>query len=346
MGFSQWWTLLNPDDRQGIGNIGYFSEFFWYDNWSNIVDYLMTPILPSIYESDPTSLGKSIEGSILRNRISSSPTSTTTIVALPLELLLLIIEDLAEDYLHLLSFSLTCSLLWEISAQARYHSLFTRLKRQSWAGSRVILLGSDAEWLPKTMVFSEKDKRELDLDGPRNTHGECLRNSVDCLFRFPNPGNINVLKPDNGWPKVVEPRNELDKELLAFCDLDEKRFKHWIWYNWRDFKPRPRKKGDRWIVRNFTKREYVTKATTKNLTQVVYSLIGWATSESTDRDDFLSRGRWAGDRMDITLVSTHKREHGKKSGWKDITASVKGRLREFAYSELTEKDYSSFGLSD
>ncbi|KAJ3826596.1 hypothetical protein F5880DRAFT_1504527 [Lentinula raphanica] len=304
------WASISIDDREAMEE---YEEFFWDINCPGIVDYLMNPVIPSksTYIPDKTSLGHTSHESVINHK---APTSTATLLNIPAELLLLIIEDLGDDYLHLLCFSLTCTLLWELSGQALYHSLVSRVKKHSWAGSRVILLSDRTESLPETMVLSDKDIEELQLDGPRQKHGRALYRASE-TFQYPSLPRVGLLKGD----KRVEDGRDLAKELLEFCNVDEKRFGFWIRFHWKDFKPH-RQQGDRWILRNFSKREYVTKGTSRDLTQYIYLLIGCGNPMP---DPWLSNGRWAGDRLDVTLVSMHEQEYANDSDWKDITTHVK-----------------------
>ncbi|KAJ3820652.1 hypothetical protein EV361DRAFT_872460 [Lentinula raphanica] len=97
----------------------------------------------------------------------------------------------------------------------------------------------------------------------------------------------------------------------------------WLAFSFYDFLP-TKEKGDNWMIRNFTKREYVISV--YHLTQMLYSLIGHFASGSPT-GGWLAHGDWAGNRIDITLVSIHKRDHGDGSDWKDITDGVKEKLR-------------------
>ncbi|KAJ3753309.1 hypothetical protein EV360DRAFT_74609 [Lentinula raphanica] len=155
----QYWNLINIDHREAMGNMGKLGEFFWYA--SRLVDRLMPLRLSEKYESEVGSLEE------IKRKAVTGDSSTSALLTLPIELLLLIIEDLGKDYLNLLCFSMTCTLLWELSGKARYDSLSSELDRHRWAGSRIILLGDYAGTLPPSML-SAQDIEELGLGDSQN----------------------------------------------------------------------------------------------------------------------------------------------------------------------------------
>ncbi|KAJ3773941.1 hypothetical protein FB446DRAFT_505305 [Lentinula raphanica] len=329
----QYWRLINIDKREATSDMGKLQEFF-YDQ-GHIVDYLIPLVLPSKYRSDLISLEDSIQKFARKNPSTSA--STAILLTLPVELLLLIVDELSDDYLPLLCFSLTCTFLWDITGQARYHSLSSSLNKLSWAGDRIILLGDWARLLPSSML-SDEEVEELKLDdSPSDTLAEAL---IDAARGFPEPPNMNSIGPL--YDRRVQTNPDFEIELWDILDHDS-RFRPWIWLHWRDFKVR-KPEGDRWMVRNLSKREYVTKASSRDLTQMIYCLIGYSDDgDSAPRgSEWLVHGVWAGDRIDITLVSVHQQEHGNELDWKDVTVGVKQQLREV----VEEDGYRDIYLSD
>ncbi|KAF8823600.1 hypothetical protein HHX47_DHR9000326 [Lentinula edodes] len=319
----QYWRIMNIDNEESTGGLGKLGEFFWYS--SEIISYLKTP--PVIPSSFLTSSGIFEEKSQKRKE---DPTSI--ILSLPNELLLAIAEELLEEYLDLICFSLTCSCIWDVTEQVRYRSLYSRLKTRSWAGGRIILLGDYAGALPKGLL-TDAEKKQSELQGHDDDDlGALLYYYADEKFERPRPANIPLLTD-----KRIQANRILHKELLGYSQREP--FSPWIWL-WGDFTP-SRSPQDRWIVRNLTKQEYVIKTRSRNLTQVLYCLIGCSDDPSVSMrgGELLIHGAWAGDRIDITLVSFHKREHEDESGWTDITAGVKKTLEELAAREMREFEF-------
>ncbi|KAJ3712237.1 hypothetical protein C8R42DRAFT_323191 [Lentinula raphanica] len=328
----QYWRLINIDKREASGHLGKLLEFFYHSD--HVVGYLVPLILPSEYKTDTISLDKSIQLKELAQKNPSTSTSAAILLTLPVELLLLIAEDLHDDYLSLLCFSLTCSFLWEITGQTRYHSLsFTLNNKHTWAGERIILLGDWSKYLPSSML-SDKEAEELELDSQSDTPAEAL-SAAACDFQ--RPPNIEDSVPM--FDKRVRKNIKLKKELTEL--RNDPRFGHWIWFSLSDFELR-RHEGDRWMVRNFSKREYVTKAHSRNLSQMIYCLIGYSVDDwpTPKGSEWLTDGPWAGDRIDLTVASIHRQEYGNELDWKDVTAGVKQELRERAYEQEFRVDLS------
>ncbi|KAJ3717539.1 hypothetical protein C8R42DRAFT_181853 [Lentinula raphanica] len=341
----QYWNLINIDHREAMGNMGKLGEFFWYA--SRLVDRLMPLRLSEKYESDIGSLEeikrKAVTGLVDRDfqihNLTVLPknrdSSTSALLTLPIELLLLIIEDLGKDYLNLLCFSMTCTLLWELSGKARYDSLSSELDRHRWAGCRIILLGDYAGTLPPSML-SAQDIEELGLGDSQNQEiGSAL---YEAARDFDEP-SLNQVSPLFANEKVranMKLRKELERDAYTL------HFGHWICFTWENF-ILPKPEGDRWMVRNLSKRQYMTKSSKRYLTQMIYCLIGRSDDPSVSMPggDWLIRGPWAGDRIDITLVSIHEEEHGnEKDQWKDITDGVMQKLRDVSDEEDREDEFS------
>ncbi|KAJ3762670.1 hypothetical protein EV360DRAFT_66846 [Lentinula raphanica] len=250
---------------------------------------------------------------------------------LPIELVLRIVEHLRDDYLPLLCLSLTCTFFWDITGQARYHSLTSAVNKHSWAGDRIILVGDSARSLPPS-ILSDNDVEELRLNGRSDTLAEAL---YDAARDFKKPSQLT--EPTQVGPLYdarVKAQPRLRKTLWEFYRRDI-RFRRWIFFHSPDFKLRSEQNpGARWMVRNLSKREYVTKASSRDLASLIYYLIGRSDDgTSWPGDGWLTRGPWAGDRIDLTFVSIHREEHGNESDWTNVTARVKQELRRVTDSE-------------
>ncbi|KAJ3900515.1 hypothetical protein F5879DRAFT_1004532 [Lentinula edodes] len=294
----QYWTLINIDNRESSGHLGKLGEFFW--GFNKIITYLLAPNIPTSYK--------------LRTPMEKFQTNSSgaTLLTLPDELLLIIAEELVEDYLELMCFSLTCVAMWEVTEQVRYRSLYAKLKTFSWAGGRIILLGDYGSALPHGVLTAE-DIKQLKLTKYRK------KNLGTGLYdqRFPEPNSdISLLKDER-----VQSNATLGRELGEFSR--NKPFSDWICLKWKDFML-VRTEGDYWMIRNFTKREF-TKSNRRNLTQALYCLIGCSQDPSVSMPggEDLINGKWAGHRIDITLASVHKQEYEDYSNWKDITPHIK-----------------------
>ncbi|KAJ4464494.1 hypothetical protein C8R41DRAFT_926959 [Lentinula lateritia] len=323
----QYWALISIDKREATGHLGKLGEFFWVPD-DSLVSCLTTPVIPSSYK---TAAIASFGGKSQKLK-KNYPTSI--LLSLPHELLLLIAEELSEDYLDLICFSLTCMDAWELTGKCRYESLSQKIKSKSWAGSRIILLGDYAGALPKGLL-TDAEKKELRLDGYADHElGSLLY--AHRAFRMPSFKILNDFYFDE-----IARDNYLFRELQYFAHREP--FSQWIMLP-GDFKPtRTSSSKDLWMVRNLTKQEYAIPTRPQSLTQIVYSLIGCSDDPSVsmqgERCSVLIDGPWAGDRIDITLVSMHRQEHApeEESNWKDITISVKELLEALA---AEDDDYS------
>ncbi|KAJ3738174.1 hypothetical protein EV360DRAFT_90741 [Lentinula raphanica] len=314
----QFWNIISIDKKQSTDDLGLLGKFFW-DPHPILLYYLIAPTMPSTSKPKNSHCGKNSKSQEMVSKVRSNATSVA-LLALPVELLLIIAEDLEQDYLHLLCFSLTCTLLWEVTGQSRYRSLYSRLKHESWAGSRVILLGDYLETLPEGLLTEEdikylqeiKPERDV-LDDPKS--GRAFYNAVLGYYRVLPPPERFLVLDDR---RVKEDRN-FWRELTS-PPYEDERFRRWILARPCDFIPVPQP-GDRWMLRSLSKREYVTLAWIDNMEQVIYTLIGRSDDPSVDMHggDWLIEGPWAGDRIDITLVSTHEKERGDEEDWKEIT---------------------------
>ncbi|KAJ3893526.1 hypothetical protein GG344DRAFT_43116 [Lentinula edodes] len=314
----QYWTIMSIDNSEATGHLGKLGEFFWMPD-NSLVSCLTTPVIPSFYKTAAIASfgGKS------QNLKKNYPPSI--LLSLPHELLLVIAEELSEDYLDLICFSVTCIDAWELTGECRYQSLSQKIKSKSWAGSRIILLGDYAGALPKGLL-TDAEKKELRLDGyADHEFGSLLY--AHPAFRMPSYKILNDFYYDE-----IAQDDDLFHELQYFAHREP--FSRWIMLP-GNFKLTRSSSKDRWMIRNLTKQEYaITRR--RNLTQIVYSLIGCSDDPSVsmqgERCSVLINGPWAGDRIDITLVSIHRKEHTpeERSSWKDITISVKELLEALA----------------
>ncbi|KAJ3913693.1 hypothetical protein F5877DRAFT_51888 [Lentinula edodes] len=314
----QYWTIMSIDNSEATGHLGKLGEFFWMPD-NSLVSCLTTPVIPSSYKTAAIASfgGKS------QNLKKNYPPSI--LLSLPHELLLVIAEELSEDYLDLICFSVTCIDAWELTGQCRYQSLSQKIKSKSWAGSRIILLGDYAGALPKGLL-TDAEKKELRLDGyADHEFGSLLY--AHPAFRMPSYKILNDFYYDE-----IAQDDDLFHELQYFAHREP--FSRWIMLP-GNFKLTRSSSKDRWMIRNLTKQEYaITRR--RSLTQIVYSLIGCSDDPSVsmqgERCSVLINGPWAGDRIDITLVSIHRKEHTpeEQSSWKDITISVKELLEALA----------------
>ncbi|KAJ3753310.1 hypothetical protein EV360DRAFT_87907 [Lentinula raphanica] len=339
----QYWNVINIDHREAMGVMGKLGEFFW--DPSPLVDRLMPLRLSKEYESDIVNFKKTKRKAIpglvdfrVHNLMllpEHRASSTSALLTLPIELLLLIIEDLADDYLNLLCFSMTCTLLWNLSSKARYSSLSSELNQHRWAGCRIILLGDYAWTLPPSML-SAQDIEDLELDTQNQDIGQALYEAAEDFDSEPFLNQVSPLFAN----ERVEANKKLRKELKRGARTS--RFRHWICFTWENF-ILPKPEGDRWMVRNLSKREYMTRSNKRHLTQMIYCVIGRSDDPTVSMagGEWLIRGPWAGDRIDITLVSIHEEEHGnEKDQWKDITADVMQKLREIEDKEGWDAELS------
>ncbi|GAW08642.1 hypothetical protein LENED_010713 [Lentinula edodes] len=273
----QYWTLINIDNRESSGHLGKLGEFFW--GFNKIITYLLAPNIPTSYK--------------LRTPMEKFQTNSgATLLTLPDELLPIIAEELVEDYLELMCFSLTCVAMWEVTEQV---SIPLSLRQ-----AEDVQLGWWSHYLLKLTKYRKKNL------------GTGL---YDQRFQEPN-SDISLLKDER-----VQSNATLGRELGEFSR--NKPFSDWICLKWKDFML-VRTEGDYWMIRNFTKREF-TKSNRRNLTQALYCLIGCSQDPSVSMPggEDLINGKWAGHRIDITLASVHKQEYEDYSNWKDITPHIK-----------------------
>ncbi|KAJ3712761.1 hypothetical protein DFJ43DRAFT_50582 [Lentinula guzmanii] len=340
----QYWKLINIDNQQTTGYIGNLGEIFWYKN-SVITTLLIAPVIPPHFKSKPA-----VSKARILEVQNDSTVPTATLLTLPSEILHCIAEELMDDYLALICFSLTCVTMWELTHPVRYRVLESELKNKSWAGGRIILLGDYARGLPKGMLTAEEieqlilnhgDEELSDEYSDDDEHvpdnkmdyrlGRLLEDASENFQQVSLKLNISILDDKRVWN-----HRSLYRQLLNFPP----RFRHWFSFEWRQFIPNEAEGGS-WMVRNFSKREFVAKFSPRNLTQVVFSLIGRSDDPSISmfEGDWLIDGAWTGDSIDITLASIHEQEHEHETDWKDITAEVKQKLEALAKSEFQNFEF-------
>ncbi|KAJ3992033.1 hypothetical protein F5050DRAFT_1030446 [Lentinula boryana] len=214
-------------------------------------------------------------------------------------------------------------------------SLYSKHRRHSWAGTHIILLGYCARTLPEG-VLTEEDKKELALGGNSDMLGNALQCAAAENF---TPLTSKMISAHND--KRAQTNIRLLEELSRF-QLDE-RINRWIWFDpGKDFRL-DKPEGDRWMVCNLSKREYVIKSRSRSLTgtQVLFCLIGRSDDPSVAMSggEWLINGTWAGDRIDVTLISILKQEHGDESKWKDITVDVKLKVMTLADEDRLDVEF-------
>ncbi|KAJ3927181.1 MAG: hypothetical protein NXY57DRAFT_651112 [Lentinula lateritia] len=191
----QYWTVINIDNRESSGRLGKLGEFFWHFN--PIINYLVAPNIPTCYK--------------LRTPMEKSQTNSSgaTLLTLPDELLLIIAEELVEDYLVLMCLSLTCVAMWEVTEQVRYRSLYAKLKTFSWAGGRIILLGDYGRALPDGVLTAEDIKQlKLTKHAKRTWEQDFMTSTFRNRIRtFPSSwrgeSDLTLLLAGNCWNSLV-----------------------------------------------------------------------------------------------------------------------------------------------
>ncbi|KAJ4487918.1 hypothetical protein J3R30DRAFT_865886 [Lentinula aciculospora] len=323
----QYWIIINIDKRETTGHLGKLAECFWYS--TSVVKYLKTPIVPSCYQPNASISEEKLM------KFKGGHNLAAVLLTLPTELLAAIAEELLEEYFDLICLSLTCSTMWEVTGRTRYRSLCSLLKRRSWAGDRVMLIGDYTNTLPKG-VFTAQDRKYLALS-TRSRYEQDLYEHACAKYQNPKTKSqcLSLLKDER-----VQNNSALRRDLMQFAY--KKPFSRWILLE-EEFTPviQNSKTGspeDHWMVRSLDRQEYVTNFSARNLAQVLYCLIGCSDDPSgcVAGGDALIEGAWAGDRIDITLASTHKQEYGEALDWKDITVNIKTLLEEIATEEERE----------
>ncbi|KAF9073874.1 hypothetical protein BDP27DRAFT_1444813 [Rhodocollybia butyracea] len=308
----QKWRLISIDNQVAV-HFSSMGEIFWEER-KDLLARLVRPIVPSFCNSSPP---------ITRN---SSVVLASRLFTLPVEILVTIAEELLEDYLDLICFSLACVYLWEVTQKVRYRSLYAELNKRSWAGSRMILLGDHAKELPEGCLTREElDEFRLKAGEEPVEEGQILCELAAIYFSHPRSRFCLSASKD----KRTQFFSSSGRELRKLAQIEQ--VDPWLSFDEDSFTP-VRGALDHRLLRNLSKREFVKKSNSDNLTRALYSLVGFSSDPSVSMygGELFLPGAWAGDRIDIELASIHDQEHGNGSGWTDITASVARTLEMIA----------------
>ncbi|KAJ3772826.1 hypothetical protein FB446DRAFT_735259 [Lentinula raphanica] len=342
------WTVYNIDKHAIISQPELW-EFFWFPYsdshgpTSDLTTHLLTTpiIIPSRYKTKP--LIPDARKQIVKE------SAVSNLLSLPHELLAAIAEEVAaESYQDLILFAITRTTIWEATHPIRYRAICSEVEATSWAGSRIILLGSSSGRTFLNGILTDEEKAYFesglqsyhssdedsdessneDFDEPDTNHIKAGKRANTAPFRQETSldlPNINVMRG-------ISSGSSYFRELLPY---HHDHFSPWLSFIWGEFMP-TKAKGENRIIRNLTKREYVTSP--RYLTQMLYSLIGHFAGAFPEDSSWLALGDWAGDRIDSTFISNHKQEHGEESDWKDITERVREKLRAVQQEEMQRND--------
>ncbi|KAF9066092.1 hypothetical protein BDP27DRAFT_1424231 [Rhodocollybia butyracea] len=339
----QLWTLVNVDKTKTLGGSwGKLGEFFWSPS-KEVLDRLSTPV--NQYGWAPKLKSK--------DKRSPAAQTATLLTKLPVELLQAIAKELIDDFIDLMSFSLTCATMWEVAEGVR--SLYIRIKLQhkSWKGTRILFLGHYARSLPQRLLTEEDKEKLTEMIEIQKFKSYCNEASDDVSVNSnTSESSVSLLK-DALEKECLNPgvaTNRLDLFDIMSYDLP-KAYRQYCLELWRFSCGRTvlslllTTPKDRWILRNLTKKEFVIKSegsTSSGLTQALFSLICWSDDSSIsmacDESDAerMIRGPWAGDRIDLTVYSLH--EHKNNPDWKDITNEVLAFLQRLAKDAAEGED--------
>lgn len=175
----------------------------------------------------------------------------------------------------------------------------------------------------------EDESRELSL----------LKYAVTQWFSRPSQSLEVVGDSDSDWNLYYNVLRAADANPAA---------KKWIFPKERDFKLKLSSPEDCWMLRNVSKREFVIKGKGKEpcgLEQALFSLVCWSSDPSISMscDDEIAekliQGAWAGDMIDVTVLSLHNEQEREIIGlWKDITATVAEMLKALADEDDEDDD--------
>lgn len=255
------------------------------------------------------------------------------LLALPVEILQIIAQEMIDIYLDVICLALTCTAMWDITERARSLSYLAELQSQNWAGSRMICFGDHACSLPKGLFTLEDRERFEEVIGEQwgdlaNEDDEDSRDLAmirQARYKFSTPRKWSLYRSDD--TRGLDAPEEIELEIYtslrgkkaAMCWIDIR--------NWLVLQP----PEDRWMLRNLSKQEFVLKSKgsdPSSLVQALLSLICWSTDSDVSMNcdksiaETLVRGPWAGDRIDVTLFSIHNEQQRNNGDWNDITAST------------------------
>lgn len=239
----------------------------------------------------------------------------------------LIFGHLDED-VDVICFGLTCRFLWEFCRPIMQTRTREFANECSWAGDRIICVGDyiQAGDEPKG-VLTEEELEELE-DSPRTTlfSKTYTSNAVfdfDKWFRYPiiiekhltseDRSIFNSLTSDS---YAYQTASRLEQPVALRC------------------------------LRNLSRHEYVrgqavdefnkkTSSNDVNLGTVMVLHICWSSDSSTSMcyDGDIHRGKWAGERFDITTVDSVK----DANVWKDVSVEVMETVEAIWRSEFDRK---------
>ncbi|KAF9073887.1 hypothetical protein BDP27DRAFT_1360111 [Rhodocollybia butyracea] len=216
--------------------------------------------------------------------------TATLLTKLPVEFLQAIAKELIDNFADLMYFSYTCVKVWEVAEDVRFLYLRIGLQRKSWKSnypsgrrnSRVT--AGTADDRKKLKEKAEMQKSQSDDDEGSNEEGS--DDDDICRLRLVE---YDVIPEAFQWFFL---------HLLLFTCTSSTE--------------------DRWMLRNWTKKEFVIKSkglTSDGLLQALFSLISWSNeptiSMACDKSDAerMIHGPWAGDRIDVTLYSLHQHKN-------------------------------------
>ena len=221
----------------------------------------------------------------------------------------------------LLCFGLTCQYSWAL-LRDRIKGILAE-DMAPWAGSRLIFLGDYADDLPSS-ILTPALQQELD----EVTHEKLQRHGLEGSNSDPDDYQVNLYQIASEWEDAAyrqlfhSASNTLqasEKELLS------------------DLLPNPYPEDQAWVLRNLSKREYVTAQSINELSgltstglvenaiglgEVIVPRIQWTSDPSGTVNG--CKGEWAGDRFDITTLDRiglglTQQEQNDGREWKDVS---------------------------
>ncbi|KAL6300890.1 hypothetical protein BKA93DRAFT_752402 [Sparassis latifolia] len=277
---------------------------------------------------------------------------------LPVELLLMIF-DAVEELQYKLALTLTCRYLLEIGSKHIRTHINAGVTR--WVGDRIIILGSDMldEDLPAGLLANGKEKvvgedddgvdKEERIgdaagqdDGPADEDGQTRKVENDlydlATHIFRGIDSVDWLERQVQVPISFVQRLTLGEQFGAkeLC---------------RILYVVPGQPAPVWVLCNRTKYEFVRADATAQVTlwqlqgpfahggvglgHVLASLLCWSSMATAYPGD-LHRGRWAGDRIEITTTDRLRLPPGNV--WRDVSQQALERLAEVWDAEHADEE--------
>ncbi|KAJ7505848.1 hypothetical protein B0H11DRAFT_2186518 [Mycena galericulata] len=339
----QYWKLLNLDRRQTYGSWGKLGECL-FDGSPNCLDSSLRPPtkLPDcdslIFPFKPGApfldqWGRSDEPkTYCFPKPAARRLNVLALVNLPVEMIQEIYSNV-DDLADVFCLSMTCQFLWDIGRRDIYRRVAIMAASYSWAGDRIICVGDYLRTadLPASILAPEEEE-ELLMTMPEDEDSEYLEEDADrCLYSYPFD--------------VIGPRRR-SRFTMNDVLMNHGIFERFTW-NWRtldilqslcDFRYETPVPTESAVLRNLTKREYVTEsaltawregvqANIKEVKdvgfgEIVFSRVCFSTSPSVAMvyDGDIHRGVWAGDRFD--LVTSDWLEGLDDAAWTDVSDEV------------------------